>query len=141
MSSLALSVTLVFGPKPTRPTPPARRRLAQNVVCLFAADRPPVVNARPRGRLPRGIARLEMPSFAIGDMAEIFYGGANPNNGKQIKIVGRNPVDGDFCVEAMSGILHTFDKDGKPNGSSARAQCPPKRLRRIPRLSRQREFA
>ena len=139
MSAPGLSITLVFAPKPrsSQPPRPQRRHLAPNVVCMFDADRPAVANARRCGRLPRNVTRFEIPPFVIGEVVEIFHGGTNPNNGKRVKIVGRNPVDGDFCIEAMSGILHTIDNDGKPNGLSARAQCPPKRLRHIPRLSRQ----
>lgn len=35
-----------------------RRRLADNVICMFAEDRPPIMNRRRRGRLPRSITRL-----------------------------------------------------------------------------------
>lgn len=137
MSGLSLTATIVFGPKPTLPTPPSRRRLAQNVVCLFDDDRSPVANVRCRGRLPRSIVRFSMPPLAVGDVAEIFFGGTNPNNGRQVKIVGYHPDDGDFCVEAMSGTLHTFDNDHNPTGQSRRAYCPPKKLRRVPKTPRQ----
>ena len=132
---LALTVTIICDEQKP-PPPPPRRRLAPNVVCMFAADRPVVINERRRGRLPRNVSRFWIPPFAIGDVVEIFAGKGDLDNGVRVKIYNQSPNGGDFWIEAVSGSLHTINRDGSPNGTSPRAQCPPRHLRRIAKHSR-----
>ena len=135
-AALALSVTLVFGPKPP-PSRPTRRHLAQNVVCMFDDDRQPVANARRRGRLPRSVTRFIIPPFFAGEVVEIFYPGGNPNNGKLVKVLGYVPRENEFDVEALNGMIHTFDEHHNPVGQHKTATAPGRNLRRIAKYSRQ----
>ena len=138
MSAPGLSVTLVFAPKPrsSQPSQPQRRRLAPNVVCMFDADRPAVANARRRGRLPRNVTRFEIPPFVIGEVVELFHAGTNPNNGKRVRIFDYLASSGEFCVDAVSGTIFTFNSDGAPTGQGTRAFTMPKNLRHIPKFSK-----
>jgi hypothetical protein len=53
----------------------SRPRLAPNVICMFADERPTVISRARRGRLPRGIARINgQPLFLRGDIVEFRSG-------------------------------------------------------------------
>ena len=131
---LALCVTIICDEQ--KPPPPPRRHLAPNVACMFAADRPVVINERRRGRLPRGVARFSIPPFFAGEVVEIFYPGDNPNNGKRVKVLGYVPSEKEFDVESVNGMLHTFDEHHNPVGQHKTATAPGRNLRRIARYSR-----
>lgn len=50
----------------------ARRRLAPNVVCMFADDRPPVINRGRRGRYPKLVKSLwSMRRLRVGALCEL----------------------------------------------------------------------
>ena len=65
-----------------------RRRLAPNVICMFAEDRPAVVQERRRGRHPRVVVSIRStPRLMEGDTVEMC--GKNlSNHGKIVRVFG-----------------------------------------------------
>lgn len=98
---------------PSNPVASPRRRLAQNVVCLFADERQPVANLPRRGRLPKAVAQLRaayplrqgaLCEFSAEDHASIPV--------RIIEMIG----GGRFHVEAVAGYEFSF-----PEGVRSRA--------------------
>lgn len=125
---------------PTRAT--ARRRLAPNVVCLHPEDRPPVVNARRRGRYPLGVVSIKSrPRLMPGDVCEMV-GGLPSNRGKLVRVTEVRGWIEDmprgYWIEvcAVFGDLDTYDAEtGKRTGSSGKALTRDENLRRVHRLA------
>lgn len=124
----------------TRAAP--RRRLAPNVVCLHMEDREPVVNARRRGRYPRGVVSIKSrPRLMPGDVCEMI-GGLPSNRGKLVRILElcgwlEGFPRGDWIeVRAVYGDLDTFNiENGEGAGSSSTAVARAENLRRVHRLA------
>lgn len=96
--------------------PKDRRRLAPNVICMHAENRPPVFNIRRRGRYPRNVISIRSrPRLMPGDLAEICAG--HPSNlGKRVRIVERAtasylPPGEWFAIEALCAPLNGVDFD------------------------------
>lgn len=104
-----------------------RRRLADNVVCLFPEDRPPVVQAAGRrGRYPTIVSRLSsVPRLRVGAICEIWRTDSGKNNGLIVRLLEEEGNDLWF-VETVSGVDILFS-----NGEfNRRALCPSGILRR-----------
>ncbi|MES2714198.1 MAG: hypothetical protein V4795_00435 [Pseudomonadota bacterium] len=106
--------------------PQGRRRLAPNLACLFAEDRPAVANGRRRGRLPSSVVRLNTPPrLQIGDLAELCNCRAE-NRGLRVRLL-RQYDDGDWEIAPVQGLVVLMD--GSP---ALYAAAPPDKLRRVP---------
>jgi hypothetical protein len=97
--------------------PEPRRRLAPNVVCMFAEERQRVVLPRWHGRYPRVVTRLaEWRQFWNGDVVVITKG---MNAGKRLKILSWDRGEGFdekagpwYLAESLDGLLWSTDKNG-----------------------------
>lgn len=107
---------------------PPRRRLAPNVVCMFAEDRPPVVNPPRRGRYPRGVKELRFwDRLRPGVYAYMWTATpTNPNRGIVVRLVEKYD-DGDWLIESCGRELQV------ENGTYLQsAAAKPENLRRCP---------
>lgn len=104
---------------PARQTIP-RPRLAANVVCLFAEDRPPVVNRPRRGRLPKAVAVLSAARpLRIGALCEFS---AEGHETMPVRIIERLD-NGRFRVEAVAGHEFVFPNGARGRGASVHYSC------------------
>lgn len=123
------------------PVRPERRRLANNVICLFPEDRPPVINPPRRGRLPSCVVparRLEELRHAWqqpGAVAELCGTVRSENKGVRVRLIGKK-ADGCWLIETVRGELTV---EGGERVSIA--HTPPKNLRRAPGASYQHKGA
>lgn len=114
--------------------PHIRLRLAENVICMFADDRPPVANTnvRRRGRLPRNVLRFRIRPLEPGDIAELCRGALPSNHGRRVRILAYNYQRGGYDIEAVSGYLDVFDVEtGELDGQDRTSFANPNNLRRI----------
>ncbi len=116
-----------------------RRRLAPNVFCMFAEDRPPVFNIRRHGPLPRNcnvISFASRPRLVPGDIAEIWKGGIPSNIGKKVRLIERDlsanlPPGQWWSIESIWRPLDTRDvSTGQPDAAQhmtciVKADCLP----------------
>lgn len=114
---------------------PARRRLAENVVCMYGEEKERVINIRWRGRFPANVVRMATRAWMkIGTVAEM-HGGCLPENvGKLVRVLTNVPNEnGCIKVEAMFGnLLSTYNIDtGERTGLEKSANAEFKNLRRV----------
>lgn len=113
-----------------------RRRLAPNVVCLFAQDREPVVRQSWRG-IRRGnvVSFRSRPRLMPGDLAQIWSKGSN--FGKLVRLKGftatRDMPPGVWWdIEAVTDTLNFSDVEtGERTGTGKRGVSLDKHLRRV----------
>lgn len=94
----------------------SRRRLADNVVCLYQEDRPPVEQIRGRrGRFPACVTQIHtVPRLRIGAICEIYRTAVEHNRGIVVRIF-EITQEGDICVESVFGreIHYSTGNSGK----------------------------
>ena len=111
-------------------------RSAPNILFLFSGNRPAVVNAPRRGRLPRCVALFSSHPLKIGDLAELCRGALKANHGKVVRITGYLPITNDYEIEAVDGFLHTYDRDtGEATGLCASVKTSAHNVRKPPAQS------
>lgn len=128
-------------PARTQKTVP-RRLLAPNVVCLFAQNRAPIVNAPRRGRYPKNVTPISSrPRLMPGDIAQLWGDRAGMNFGKVVRIaepVNDRTLPGGqwWRIESLFEPLDHFDVDTrKPTGTrSWKGIAEATRLRRLSNL-------
>lgn len=109
------------GPAPTEPHKPSRRRLANNVVCMFAQDKEAVTNIRWRGRYPRVVTRLRFwDRLHPGDYCIFWpvleWRGMSPNEGAVIRLIKPDEsYPGWWLVKGVHRQLHTSWTDDPTN--------------------------
>ena len=93
-----------------------RRRLADNVVCLFPEDRSPVVQtAGRRGRYPAKVSRLEsVPRLRVGAICEVLNCQPLENVGLIVRLLDVNARN-EWGIETVDGRTIKF-----PDGSTNR---------------------
>jgi hypothetical protein len=119
--------------------PGQRRRLAANVICLFAEDRPPVPRMRQRGRYTGNVVPIwSKPRLKPGDIAELCRGALPENHGKRVRILAREhgadlPKGDWWKIESLAGPLMTrnLGPDGPDAGGAVICLCNGDHLRRI----------
>lgn len=120
-----------------------RRRLADNVICLFNDDRDPVVNIRWRGRYPRNVTKRyswTADRIHVGDFCVYWPDpdrrGVAKNEGVIVKVIERKNHKAEWSVRAINRPLatHYVDDPDNPEGhkESWTAICKEKNLRRCP---------
>ena len=121
------------------PAHPSRRRLAANVVCMFAEDRPPVLNVRRRGSYKGNIQPIRTNSrIKPGDIAELCRGALPENHGKRVRVLARDwsaslPQGEWWKIEALAEPLltHKPGSDQVDIGRMFRCVCLVDNLRRV----------
>lgn len=97
-------------PSAAAPLRAERRRLAENVICLFAEDRPPVINRPRRGRLPscvvsaRRFEELRHSWQRPGIEAELCGTVRAEKKGMRVCLIELR-ADGDWAIAAVRGRL------------------------------------
>lgn len=126
----------------TEPPKVERRRLADNVICLFNEGRHPVVNMRWRGRYPRNVIKRRYVWTAdrihAGDFCVYWPDpdkrGSAKNEGVIVKVIERKGYKPEWSVRAINRPLatHLADDPDNPAGhqDSWTAICQEKNLRR-----------
>lgn len=117
-----------------------RRRLADNVVCMFAHERAPVANIKWRGgRYPRTVARLWTGNRLYpGAYCVLWHPKDERNHGCVVELVERDRRRVDLWhVRAVSRPIHVhwINEPNNPEGQSESwsALTSAKSLRRAPR--------
>lgn len=98
----------------------ARRRLAPNIVCMFADDRPPVVNRPRRGRLPKAVAVFQAErKLRPGALCEFSTDG---HPAIPVRII-ENLGNGRSHVEAIVGHEFTFPDGQRGRDANVNYAC------------------
>lgn len=101
----------------------ARRKLADNVVCLFSEERDPVVNIRWRGRYPpnvdrryhwgRGWGRLHPGDYCMVWECQELLRASSKNHGALVRVLWLHKGYGEsWVVEAVDRPIHTLRVSG-----------------------------
>lgn len=119
----------------------SRPRLAPNVICMFVDERPAVINRARRGRLPRGIARINgQPLLVPGDIVEFRPGRFCGRRARIVSVCKYEEVK-DFWHYLPGSLWYDLEIIGDPirvadtKGTySWDTECvmPSSRLRRVP---------
>lgn len=104
-----------------------RRRLADNVVCMFEQDRAPVENIKWRGRYPNAIARLwARYRLYPGAYCELWHPKDKRNHGCVVQLIEIDKgAVGLWRVRAVSRPIHAHwaDEPDNPEGHTQTWSC------------------
>ena len=104
-----------------------RRRLADNVVCMFAQEREPVATMRWRGRYPRVVTRMHTGNrLRPGSYCVLWHPKDPRNHGCVVQLIERDRRNANhWHVRAISHpiYVHWVDEPDNPDGHRQSWRC------------------